>query len=328
MTKKRKVDGYYNKRGEYVLYGSREDWRYSASATPSQLDFAERGVDGMRRDEHGRALGYGTNIESVIPPKIEEPTVDVEAERIFTDYIIDCNIGNGPLRTTKPKTYILQRDGVYVVTTTQFAKFSKKVASIRLSGQHEGLVEGFILKIPKIPFAILNQVVSFFRYFLKADAGDISVEIRDSYWPAQVPSYSYGSVLEAFVQIYWDDLAKEYFIFVPPQTVSGASVKWKMDTSLDKRLGKASTWLVMEIHSHNTMAPSFSPVDDADEKAPIFFGVVGNLSNSSFEMTCRFGVDGIFKEFDQADLFEDLPSSISFPKEWIKRVRIRAYDKD
>ena len=81
----------------------------------------------------------------------------------------------------------------------------------------------------------------------------------------------------------------------------------------------------MDIHSHNTMATFFSPVDDHDEKATRLYTVIGKLNRSKPEIKTRLSNGGKFMDIDPKQVFEF--SDISFLNEWINNVDISARNK-
>ena len=131
----------------------------------------------------------------------------------------------------------------------------------------------FQMKLPKIPFEILAEIIAIF----KADLGK-----------------------ENIVQIFWNE-KDGYYIKQPRFTASKTRVGY--ENALDpRRIFKRDEVLVMTVHSHNTMKAFFSPIDDEDEVTTGLFGVVGRLDRQA-EVAFRAGMEGCFKTLCAASLF-------------------------
>ncbi len=130
----------------------------------------------------------------------------------------------------------------------------------------------FTFGLPKIPYNILQTVI---RYFKR----DLSKE--------------------AMIQIYYDRAAGEYYIKTPEADTTKARVFYKLEHSSDI--------LVATVHSHNTMRPVFSGIDDYDECYTGIFGVIGNLGKDGadigFYCNFRAGMEGSFQDLQLCDLF-------------------------
>ncbi len=81
----------------------------------------------------------------------------------------------------------------------------------------------------------------------------------------------------------------------------------------------------MDIHSHNTMAAFFSPIDDHDEKATRLYTVIGKLNKGKPEIKTRISNGGKFMDIDPKQVFEFL--DISFLDDWINNVDISPRNK-
>ena len=152
---------------------------------------------------------------------------------------------------------------------------------------------GFIPALPKIPYSILSEILAFFKSYVTED-----------------------SEFEALAYIYWSFEDSKFYVHVPKQQVSKASV----DSSLPE-LDEEKYVLVMEIHSHNTMAARFSPTDDRDEKATRLYTVVGRMDKLFPDITTRISVGGKYEEIDPATVFERFGGN--YPQAWNKAVDIR-----
>ncbi len=152
---------------------------------------------------------------------------------------------------------------------------------------------GFIPALPKIPYSMLSEILSFFKEYV-TDTGE----------------------LEALAYIYWSFVDSKYYVHVPKQQVSKASV----DSSIPE-LDEDKFVLVMEIHSHNTMAARFSPTDDRDERATRLYTVVGRMDKVFPDITTRASVGGKYVEIEPETVFEGFDGT--FPEAWKDAVDVR-----
>jgi len=207
----------------------------------------------------------------------------------------------GVYDSAKPIKFIMAKNGVMKVVQNAIGLF------IVEAGDVPGLpdiAEGLLLDIPKIPYHMLLETITFFK--------------------AVMEKYNNS---EAMVQFYYDKETSSYIMYCPDQEVSGVSVKFKRSAVMDD-----TYTLVLDIHSHNTMAARFSGIDDADEKETRIFGVIGKLKDESPEMRFRLSVGGDFKEIGVFDIFEHPFPSTSFPQDWldkcVKRPICNVYSGD
>jgi len=140
------------------------------------------------------------------------------------------------------------KDGkVYEMRKTEMGKFITPVVG---SDMLSDVRAGFFPALPLIPVDLMFQIISFFRYYM-----------------------SLGSEKEALVNIYWDKVNPGYFVDVPKQVVTKASVNSEISDDLtDDRYIH-----FMDIHSHNSMRAFFSHIDDRDERATRLYTVIGHL---------------------------------------------------
>lgn len=93
---------------------------------------------------------------------------------------------------------------------------------------------------------------------------------------------------ELYLGITWRD---GYHLWRPEQMAAEGGVKYRL---LDD--------VVMDLHSHGTMAPFFSKTDDEDEQGLRLYGVTGRMRDLPCQVKLRVGVYGYF----QTVLFEDV----------------------
>ena len=150
---------------------------------------------------------------------------------------------------------------------------------------------GFIPALPKIPYEMLAQIISFFRSYVTNE-----------------------EALEAMVYVYWSNAEHAYFAYAPKQTVTSDSIHTTLPDLED------DFTLVMEIHSHNTMEAFFSPTDNADEKATRLYTVIGRLDKLFPDLKTRASVGGKFIEVSPAEVFE--MAQEPYPQKWRNMVAI------
>lgn len=139
----------------------------------------------------------------------------------------------------------------------------KKGANLENGNGEESEDSSFVIN-RKIPFSLLTEFISISKHF----------------------SDEHGT--EVHADIYFDFDSKDFFMLIPEQIVHkywAERIEDGFTTSnkiLDKRCGK-----VMEIHSHHTMDPFPSSLDDENEQSPILFAIVGNIDHFFPRITCR-----------------------------------------
>ncbi len=191
------------------------------------------------------------------------------------------------LNSGKAITYVPSDDGnVYEIRCNNIGIFKAKAN--RISGL-TNIRAGFTPALPLIPFEMLCEIISFFRYF--ADR---------------------KNVCEALVNVYWDEKNSEYVVKVPEQKVGRDAVDTILPDIEDDLLH------VMDIHSHNFMKAYFSTTDDADEKATRLYTVIGRLDKMLPDILTRISVGGKFEDIHPSEIFE-YPFG-DFPNEWLDNV--------
>lgn len=151
----------------------------------------------------------------------------------------------------------------------------------------------FHFRLPRIPAAILLQVISFFKYVCRKNN------------------------TEVLVNILYDKAKQKYICDVPEQTVSGSEITANAEYDDSRYLH------VMDIHSHNTMSAFFSCIDDADELASRLYMVIGKLNDTVPEIKLRASCGGKFIPLEVEKIFDIQQSSFPFPKDWLCKLKIK-----
>ena len=305
-------------------YGSAKDEITDGAMTFEELriaksdDFPELG-EGKRVSW---SVEYGKVTKTISDPKgatIQSVKEEIERSKAFLDGLKkakdkspDCLVKP---RVTAQSTGIAAYKGVF--TSLEEARTSDKAICLFPSGDgrvyelrktelgeliapKDNVIEfpsvraGFTPALPLIPVSLLSQIISFFRCYMNNAAE-----------------------FEALVHILWDKEQEKFVVHVPPQEVSKARVN--ADLSRDE-LDETRYLHYMDIHSHNSMAAKFSPVDDQDERATRLYAVLGHLDQFFPEITVRMSCGGTYCELDPALVFEGLGEV--FPREWRDNVKI------
>ncbi|NSW84464.1 MAG: Mov34/MPN/PAD-1 family protein [Syntrophothermus sp.] len=188
----------------------------------------------------------------------------------------------------RPINILMGRDGLYEVRKTELGTFSVKTDHVY---DLDEVDEGFCPSLPRIPFAVLSEVLAFFR----------------AYAETEEPS-------EVLAEIYWDRENLKYFAWVPEQVVTSTEINARIDREMSER-----HLLVVECHSHNNMPAKFSQTDDENQQATGLYLVVGKLNKYFPELKLRMSCGGKYKEIPLETMFE-YPFS-GYPQDWDKKVQ-------
>jgi PRTRC genetic system protein A len=94
---------------------------------------------------------------------------------------------------------------------------------------------------------------------------------------------------ERYLAVTWEG---EYRLRVPPQRADAGSVRYEAVSST-----------VLDIHSHGSMRPFFSLIDNQDEQGLKLYMVVGKLDTLLPEVEMRVGVYGYFAPVQIREVF-------------------------
>ena len=173
-----------------------------------------------------------------------------------------------------PIHYLVTADGLFLVKENPVFRSCVRVRGIRgLQGQKDEVQ----WKLPAIPGALLQRVVSLFREVYRRHKS------------------------EAIALFLYDPATKEYELCVPEQYVAGGHLTYVPGP---RPPGKIR---VGTIHSHAEADAFHSPVDDGDEAHDDGLHVtMGNL-NGTFSLSCSLVVDGRRFPLKSRDVFESTP---------------------
>lgn len=201
--------------------------------------------------------------------------------------------------------YVIASDGKYKIHLLSGENRYIRLKTDVIPGYTQPLLKETLCFLPngKVPHTLLLQIETFFRQVMEVHKSD----------------------LEAMAWILWSKEQEEkdilegkdtrgYFIHIPNQTVSKASV------SYDWAEIPAGAIVVVDIHSHNTMTAFFSGTDDADDRIGIrYSGVFGELQKPVAATKWRFNYLSKRIDATPGEIF-DLPKA-PIPEDWIDRIK-------
>lgn len=209
------------------------------------------------------------------------------------------------LKSTYAEVYVPTADGKFMkhVKLPHNRHVRLKVSSLPLGANYTPTSqldeEVNFLPAGKIPYLMFEQIVELFRQVMKKMKQDF----------------------EAHAWILWSS-EKGYFISVPKQTVSKASVSFDYD---DTSLPPGSV-IVVDLHSHNTMGAFYSGTDNNNDKSGIYYsGVIGKLTDTSYEFVFRFNLYEDKKEVKLNEVFEVPDKKIEIDPAWLDNITVKTY---
>lgn len=191
--------------------------------------------------------------------------------------------------------YVIAENGIFLVQRTDAFE-----SAIRIN---EGLPwllpmeeKGVKLKLPKIPFELFQEGVSFLRHVFIEGGGD-----------------------EAILFIFYSS-TEGFKLFPPRQVVKGAGIRYE---------GAASPpgfQKVGDMHSHPWNSPrlpststEFSVTDSRDDAQEAGLKIVVNLDQHSFSVSCSISMGGKRIHINTDDVIGNPPTG-GFPDSWKRRV--------
>lgn len=213
---------------------------------------------------------------------VKEGIMKVQRNRIGTFYRLAKKFSE--MKASDAATFVKAAGDQAAAVTDALARVGEKDEIAELPSA--STFPYFTLTIPRIPVALLHQTIEFFRKVYDKQQTEAAVLIR--YNPT-----------------------RGHYVEVPEQDLSGGGVKYKADpTNTDP--------IVIDIHSHHTMAPFFSGVDDRDEQSTQFYGVVGHIEISHPAVNIRARMDGSDICFLRPEILFDMEVS---PIEWMEKIK-------
>ncbi len=183
--------------------------------------------------------------------------------------------------------------------TLQMEKFNGSMYGL----QNECQVS-FESALPKIPMTILNNIHQLYL--------DIYKKFKS----------------EVYVSIYWDKIKQDYFLYIPKQKVSGASVTFENN---EEMMNNPDYFVVMDSHSHNVMGAFWSAQDIKDQASSRLFSVLGKITSDSPEILITAGANRQEIKLKVEDVFDaeceklHADSDYSIPEEQLLNIVEQKY---
>lgn len=202
--------------------------------------------------------------------------------------------------SNKNNALLIAGDGIYYVCNNQFALIATKV-NIPYRNLILPKLEGDIIKpkIRKPSLEWLQYIIDCFKYVSNKTKNELLINIY------------YNSKRDIFIH----DIPEN-------QTVSAASDKYEYNKfEYDDDYVR-----YLQIHSHNTMSPTPSSIDNRDDQSIICFqGIIGNIKES----TDVFSVDSTFRYWTGLkDTFRFVSKEIVFDYPSIEKKFINRIDRE
>lgn len=199
-------------------------------------------------------------------------------------------------------SYLFARNGIFLIQNCRFGTTFRKLPNINYSNLNllnfYNNESGVIPNIPKANKSFLELIIEAFKYVQKHTKNEI------------------------FINLYWDLHTNKFILRIPEnQIISTANAKYEYtNEEFDERFVR-----YLEIHSHHSMAPSFSggSGDDKDEsnKPTCFYGVIGHLNENTniYNFSSSFRVwNGIdFTYVDPTDVFNLPKPKVTTTPKWL-----------
>lgn len=172
-------------------------------------------------------MGTSVMFKKTEAPKVVKP-------KIVIKFPVSIKYDDAPVELTSAISYEVAKDGIYMIKKLpgdgNFIRL--KVEEVPFLAESKDEIK-FLPE--KIPFCFYQETVRFFKY--------VSGHFKQN--------------LEAYCLTCWNPETKQYFLYVPEHTVSGASVKYDVS---DFGVKYPGCYIVTDIHSHGSISCFFSSV--------------------------------------------------------------------
>lgn len=122
---------------------------------------------------------------------------------------------------------------------------------------------------------------------------------------------------EVHADIYYDPEKKDFHFHVPPQvaTIFAVQPLPLPEEDIDRWLYLSNMIKVLEIHSHHTMRAIPSKTDDANERKPIYFCIVGRVQDFFPEIYTRT-YDVVNQRYVKLEPFQVFETPVELPQQY------------
>ena len=212
----------------------------------------------------------------------------------------------GPLKVLTPemfdgKEYVTEKDifnivdryfpNIYTYDNVDISYIDSvnAVTFLKLGRKKGSTDKEFDLETSVANFSISDGILRY-EHNIPLIPSKIMLEIYD-YFVSNLP-------YEALARIMYDVKQQKYFVkYMEFADTSLTRVSWSDDVVQEDE------YVVMEIHSHNSMPAFFSEVDNHDEVLPMLYGVMGYLDTKYPTFKIRAGYGGVFCNMAYWDVF-------------------------
>jgi PRTRC genetic system protein A len=254
-----------------VTYGKTKKFVIGSDAKKKKIGEFKSGIERSKEFETALKTSKDKNPSCVIKPKVTAQSKGRMAayKGVFAN--VEAARASG-----KAICHVPGRDGkVYEIRRNETGEY------VTPAGRREDFSEiraGFTPALPPVPYALLGEIVRFFRSLARE-----------------------GDGLEAIANVYWDRELREYRMHIPKQRVTRTSAESDLTDAPDP-----SRYVhFIDAHSHNAGPARFSAKDDKDEKATRVYAVFGRLDEEFPEIGVRIANGGKHFPIDPATVFGD-----------------------
>lgn len=276
-----------HKRTPVISSGRKKFWEADPSLDMRPKDHISRQPGEWFPGIGSRQGSYNNNYTPTPVVPAQSPEVAAMMKKVLADsettsrtYIRDTYVPSHSL-----VEYVAASDGLFKVNNHKVFNIINKIADVdnkNLDAFLTGRNLGFNLLVPKIPFEALQIIYSFFfDIFEGVNNTSAESEAMAQVFFAREGYREIIAGLEDEVKNGIIEVNDQFFVFIPEQSISHASVTYNRSAQLE-----GNFICVLDIHSHDSMSAFFSGIDDNDEKEPRFYGVLGGMPWASKEHKC------------------------------------------
>lgn len=200
--------------------------------------------------------------------------------------------------------YVLSRKGAFTVEKN--TAYTQIKPTTCFAGNTSNLEAETDVAFPKIDRKSFDFIIKLFRSVYKKFASEVNV------------------------LLYYQESSNKWFIRLPKQDVSGASVKYSLtDDDVWYQDGKvvktpANVVCFGTCHSHASMGAFFSGTDDGDDKSNIGYQIViGKMNATEVEAKCRLTLPGQVLDRKLEEVIDDVDGM--FPEIEVPEIVSKSY---
>lgn len=226
------------------------------------------------------------------------------------------------LESYKP-VVAMTSNGVFRYNQNEILTSIEKIGALEgLVGLEEEKREGLYPRLnEKVPFKLYYEAVNFFNFFSQKgyESNATILYIKDmENFTSYVDKVEKDSEIEPKEKEFKskfklsDRLLIEgnFVLYIPYQKNSSTLTEFADDNFLkDLRTGNYGVIPYVELHSHHKMTAFWSSTDIANQQTSMFYGVVGNYSDKSYDDLFKGVLGSVEQTFKAEDIF-NLPKAL------------------